>query len=126
MNEEDIQRYEKNLKEHEKDCAGMVACCNIAEAVRPLLDEVRRLQKKEDVPAQFEHQECVYCRGGFDPYDRMPNARDHEKCTGHCPGHYNGVDNTVECKGPCGCKCRTPLSPNELMDIREFIERLRR
>lgn len=73
-----------------------------------------------------EHNECLECAPLARKWEK-DDEPNHDNCTNRCPGYYApGVLVAVECSGPCGCECAKPLSRNEIMELRDLVDRLRR
>lgn len=73
----------------------------------------------ETVAHEAWHRACRQC-AGTDGY--YPTTARHDECSGKCGGEYRNT----KCAGPCPCTCSTPLSRDEVMEVRDLIERLRR
>lgn len=73
----------------------------------------------------YDHRDCRPCSGSGGYY---ASKADHDSCTGKCCGITDGYggEAIAPCEGPCPCRCNQPLSRDEIMDIRDLIERLRR
>lgn len=75
----------------------------------------------------MEHDWCSACFAcsGTDGY--YPTKPQHDDCTGKCSGNPTyRQPNPPPCGKPCPCKCSEPLSRNEIMELRDLAERLRR
>lgn len=64
---------------------------------------------------QFDHQACHPCHAEFGLKED-----DHNSCTRHCHNCPNSIP------GPCPCECNTPLTRNELMQLRAMLSAVRR
>ena len=64
------------------------------------------------VPHESWHTACWGCRPGYG-YEVS-----HDACKGAC-GHG------LRCDGPCSCECSKPLTKDEVMRLRRFLESMR-